>query len=112
MNRKLVYVGGKFGGDENNKILIEKAIRYLRMKDPNAVYVSPMHCFGYLYEDTEYLEGLDYCLSLLNKCDSCILLNNWEDSTGAKIEYGFCKGANIPIEILEIDTMLWACEGM
>ena len=107
MNRKLIYVGGKYGGDENNKILIEKAIRYLRNAIPNAVFISPVHCFGYLYEDTEYLEGLDYCLSLLDKCDTCVLLSNWEESTGAKIEYGFCKGADIPITILNINKFGW-----
>lgn len=107
MNRKLIYVGGKYGGDENNKILIEKAIRHLRKKIPNAVFISPVHCFGYLYEDTDYLEGLHYCLSLLDKCDECILLSNWEDSNGARSEYGFCKAADIPITILDINTFTW-----
>lgn len=107
MNRRLIYVGGKYGGDENNKILIEKAIRHLRKQIPNAVFISPIHCFGYLYEDTEYLEGLDYCLSLLEKCDECILLSNWWDSNGGKIEFGCCKGADIPVSILDINTFAW-----
>lgn len=73
MNKKLVYVGGKYGGVEENKKLIEKAISYLKTKDKDTlnswllfdmvekVYISPIHSFGFMYEDTEYLEGLDYC---------------------------------------------------
>lgn len=106
MNKTLIYIGGKYGGDENNKLLIEKAVRYLRKTHEHykdTTFVSPMHCFGYLYNDTEYLEGLDYCLSLLEKCDKCILLDNWKDSFGATVEYGFCKGNDIPIDILPIN---------
>lgn len=115
MNKKLVYVGGKYGGVKENKKLIEKAISHLKTMDKDKlnsvflfdmtekVYISPMHSFGFMYEDTEYLEGLDYCLTLLSKCDECVLLSNWEESTGAKIEYGFCKGHDIPITILDIN---------
>ncbi|MDU6996013.1 MAG: DUF4406 domain-containing protein [Terrisporobacter othiniensis] len=115
MNKKLIYVGGKYGGVEENKKLIEKAISHLKTMDKDKlnsvflfdmtekVYISPMHSFGFMYEDTEYLEGLDYCLTLLSKCDECVLLSNWEESTGAKIEYGFCKGHDILIKILDIN---------
>lgn len=120
MNKNLIYVGGKYGGIKENKKLIEQAISHLKRIDESKsntlscildntekVYVPPMHSFGFMYEDTEYLEGLDYCLTLLSKCDGCILLSNWEESTGAKIEYGFCKGHDIPVRILDINEFAW-----
>lgn len=109
MNKKIIYVGGQYGGQEENKQLIEKAVRYLISKQNPHVgaYISPVHCFGYLYEETEYIEGLNYCLSLLDRCDECILLSNWTESTGAKIEYGYCKGKGIPVRILDINEFAW-----
>ena len=114
MDRKLIYVAAKYGGDKKNKELVEKAIRYFINKDDESqtfqrkTYISPIHTFNFLYDDTEYLEGLDYCLSLLDKCDECYMLSNWKDSFGAKIEYGFCKGKSIPIKIIDIKKLEWS----
>ena len=118
MNKKLIYVAGKYGGNPENKKLIEEVIKYLRKQDESydeyaitdgieKVYFSPVHAFDMFYEDTEYYEALDYCLSVLERCDKAIFLSNWEESTGAKIEYGFCKGHNIPIEIFDLSRLNW-----
>ena len=110
-NKYIVYVGGAYGGKEENKKLIEDAIKDLKEKrmsrvgnglhysSSNTVYFSPVHAFGWQYEETDYLEGLDYCLAMLDKCDELLLLDNWLESTGAKIEYGFAKAKGIPIKI-------------
>ena len=120
MDKKLIYVAGKYGGNPENKKLIEEFIKYLRKQDESYyesgcaaideseyVYFSPVHAFDMFYEDTEYYEALDYCLSVLERCDKAIFLSNWEESTGAKIEYGFCKGHSIPIEIFDLSR--WKC---
>ena len=120
MDKKLIYVAGKYGGNPENKKLIEEVIKYLRKQDNSYyesgcatideseyVYFSPVHAFDMFYEDTEYYEALDYCLSVLERCDKAIFLSNWEESTGAKIEYGFCKGHSIPIEIFDLSRLNW-----
>ena len=120
MNKKLIYVAGKYGGNPENKKLIEEVIKYLRKQDNSYyesgcatideseyVYFSPVHAFDMFYEDTEYYEALDYCLSVLERCDKAIFLSNFEESTGAKIEYGFCKGHSIPIEIFDLSRLNW-----
>ena len=118
MNKKLIYVAGKYGGNPENKKLIEEVIKYLRKQDESydeyaitdgieKVYFSPVHAFDMFYEDTEYYEALDYCLSVLERCDKAIFLSNFEESTGAKIEYGFCKGHSIPIEIFDLSRLNW-----
>ena len=120
MDKKLIYVAGKYGGNPENKKLIEDVIKYLKQQDKSyhkseyaitdgseKVYFSPVHAFDMFYEDTEYYEALDYCLSVLERCDKAIFLSNWEESTGAKIEYGFCKGHSIPIEIFDLSRLNW-----
>ena len=119
-NKKLIYVAGKYGGSKENKKLIEDVIKYLRQQDKSyyesehaitdgseKVYFSPVHAFDMFYEDTEYYEALDYCLTVLERSDKAIFLSNFEESTGAKIEYGFCKGHSIPIEIFDLSRLNW-----
>lgn len=93
MSKKLVYISGKYGGKEENKIDMECAIRYFREYEGcvGREYISPITAFSFLYNETEYLEGLDCCLTLLDKCDKIYMLPGWEDSTGACIEFGYAK---------------------
>lgn len=93
MSKKLVYISGKYGGKEENKIDMECAIRYFREYEGcvDREYISPITAYSFLYNETEYLEGLDCCLTLLDKCDKIYMLPGWEDSTGACIEFGYAK---------------------
>lgn len=93
MSKKLIYISGKYGGKEENKINMECAIRYFRKYEGcvGREYISPITAFSFLYDETEYLEGLDCCLTLLDKCDKIYMLPGWEDSTGACIEFGYAK---------------------
>lgn len=123
MDKKLIYVAGKYGGNPENKKLIEEVIKYLKKQDKSYyesgcgtidgseyVYFSPVHAFDMFYEDTEYYEALDYCLTVLERSDKAIFLSNFEESTGAKIEYGFCKGHGIPFEIFDLSRLNWWLE--
>ena len=93
MSKKLIYISGKYGSKEENKIDMECAIRYFREYEGcvDREYISPITAFSFLYNETEYLEGLDCCLTLLDKCDKIYMLPGWEDSTGACIEFGYAK---------------------
>ena len=93
MSKKLIYISGKYGGKEENKIDMECAIRYFREYEGcvDREYISPITAYSFLYNETEYLEGLDCCLTLLDKCDKIYMLPGWEDSTGACIEFGYAK---------------------
>lgn len=95
MSKKLIYISGKYGGKEENKIDMECAIRYFREYEGcvGREYISPITAFSFLYNETEYLEGLDCCLTLLDKCDKIYMLPGWEDSTGACIEFGYAKAS-------------------
>ena len=63
---KMIYISHKYGGDKQNKDHIEIIIGgswLTRLSD--YAFVSPVHCFGYLYNDVDYEKGMEYCLALL-----------------------------------------------
>ena len=100
--KRRVYVSAKYGGKQENKDIIEKQIKELIEYDKelgidDIIYISPVHCFGYLYDVVPYEEGLDMCLELLKTCDEIIFLDSWQTSRGANIEYGFAKGMKMPM---------------
>lgn len=85
----LIYISHPYGGREDNKKAIEKIIEELVKKNSKHVYVSPVHCFGFLYETTEYQQGIDMCLTLLGRCDYMYVFGDWKTSVGCmtEIEY-------------------------
>ena len=44
----MIYLSHPYGGDEANKAEIERITLELAAKDKANVYISPVHCFGYL----------------------------------------------------------------
>lgn len=68
---------------------------------PNDTIVSPIHCFGYAYEDVSYERGLEMCLSLLEKSDLMLVYGPWKESRGCNGEVLFAEMNMIPYEIVE-----------
>lgn len=91
----LIYCAHKYGGDEANKASVEAKIKELQTTYPTDTYISPIHAFGFLYEDIPYDVGLDLCLSLLARCDALLVLS--EESEGVRREIAFARLNNIPI---------------
>lgn len=60
-------------------------------------FVSPIHQLGAMYDDMSYIQGLNQCLELLNKCDSIFLCDGWKESKGCISEYAFARAMRIPI---------------
>lgn len=102
--KKLLYLSHPSGGLEENTVDIEKVIRKLYKNDviyDNFCIVSPVHCYGFMYNDNPDLEydykGLSYCTDLLQHCDIMVVVGNWKESTGCREEVKLCKDINIPI---------------
>lgn len=117
---KLVYVAHPYGGDEKNAQAVKQIIEDLTegshlllanhtiiaMHTPvgipsiellQAVYVSPIHQQGFMYEGTPYLVGLQKCLELLRRCDVLLLCGDWQNSKGCLAEFGFAMARKMPI---------------
>ena len=95
----LIYCSHKFGGKLENAKAAEVKIKRLQLADPSNTYISPIHAFGFMYNDVSYEDGIDMCLDLLAKCDKMIVLS--EMSKGVSAEIKFCTENEIPVEFLE-----------
>lgn len=94
----LVYVAHPYGGEERNKKDVENIIKcWTKTHDKNVIFISPIHAFGYMYNDFSYEVGMDMCLELLRKCDYLIVCKGWEKSRGCNMEVDCAKENNIPI---------------
>lgn len=96
----LIYVSHPYGGKEENKQAVEDIIRKLAVDNPQHTYISPIHCFGFMYNDVSYESGLDMCLNLLNKCDKMVVCGDWESSKGCTAEVLFAESNMITYEIV------------
>lgn len=96
-----IYIAGKITGLPRERMLhhFAEAENYLRQE-------------GYtVLNPTVLPEGLDYedymhiCFAMIDICDEVYLLNNWQDSPGAKreAEYAFEKRKRIVCEEKEND---------
>lgn len=97
----LIYVAHPYGGKQTNKDDVEGIIRKLISEHPENVYISPIHTFGFLYNEVDYGKGMLMCLRLLDKCDKMLLCGEWQTSNGCDMEIEECMMANIPFEVLK-----------
>lgn len=92
----LIYVSHPYGGKEENKITVEQIIKALVKNDKQNTYVSPIHTFGYMYDEVDYKRGLEMCLELLDACDCMIVFGDYKNSIGCKEEIQHCVEGNKP----------------
>lgn len=92
----MIYISHPYCGDKANMDEIEGIVKKLAASDKANVYVSPVHCFGFLYEDVPYLHGLGMCIELLSRCDKMLVYGDWQRSVGCKAEIDYCKAHGIP----------------
>ena len=91
----LIYCAHRYGGNEKNKRSAERTIKMLQITNPDITFISPIHAFGYVYNDLSYDEGMELCLSLLSKCNALLVIG--EESKGVKLEIEFAKRNGIPM---------------
>jgi hypothetical protein len=93
-----IYVAHPYGGKEENKIAVEEIVKELVANNPDILYMSPIHAFGYLYDTVSYEKGMEYCIDLLRGCDELLLCEGWENSKGCCAEYTYALGKGIPVK--------------
>lgn len=102
----MMYIASPFQGSSDNVSMAERCIENLIEKYPKISYFSPIHNFGFLYESTEYLEGMELCFRALGDCDSILFLPKWEYSRGCQMEYGYAKAIGIPIFFYDAESCI------
>ena len=95
---KKIYISHGFQGKQDNIRSIENKIKELRKEYPNYLFISPVHTFSYLYNDTEYIEGLEMCLFLMDSCDEVWMIDkNYLESKGVVSEIIYAHENDIPV---------------
>jgi len=90
--KKKVYISGKMSGlseDEFKSLFKEAEVKLI---EEGYDVVNPCE-IDYIPED--YAGQFLTALEALSKCDAIYMLDNWEDSNGAKSEYWFAKGMGL-----------------
>lgn len=95
-----VYISHPSGGLPENTEKVEKIIDYLSIKFPEVLFVSPIHSFGHRYDKVSYVEGLNMCFWLLDKCNEVWIFGDWKNSTGCNCELAYSKNNGIPWKII------------
>ncbi len=99
-----IYVAHPYGALEENKQSVEAIIKQLiETKPKDYVFISPIHTFGFMYENVDYIQGMNWCLSLLETCDELWLCKGWENSRGCNMEYTWADGER-PIRFVGVDV--------
>lgn len=63
------------------------------LKKERNIVVNP----AILEEGFDYEEYLPICLSMLRPCDTIYMLNDWQDSKGAKVELAFAEAQGMDV---------------
>ncbi len=79
--KKKIYIAGKITGLPNHKEHFNKAEEEL--KKQGHIVVNP----SVVPEGLMYDDYMNICTAMLKACDTIYMLNNWKESTGAKIEH-------------------------
>lgn len=96
---KTIYVSHVFKGLNENIEEVSDIMIKLHKKFPTYSFISPIHNYGMLYNCTDYVEGLNMCIKLLNMCDEMWVFGT-ELSTGVQAEIAYCKNNHIPYKII------------
>ena len=99
----MIYVAHPFGGKEENKKEVERVIKYLSSTYPTQTFVSPIHSFGFMYDDVSYDVGMKMCFDLLDACEMMFVYGDYESSVGCTREIQHCKTHSIPYVFLHAD---------
>lgn len=91
-----IYISHPFQNKPENKAKIEEIIKDLVKRYPEHTYISPVHTFGFLYDDVPYQQGIDMCINLLKLCDIMYVYGDYKNSKGCTCEIEWCQNNHKP----------------
>lgn len=91
-----VYISGPITGHDDYMERFEATEQYIKNKfGDNIEVVNPAKLNSMLPKMT-WKQYMDICLIILPMCDFICMMEGWEHSTGACIEYGYALASGIP----------------
>ena len=97
MNNKRIYISGAISGLNYNEVTAkfssaEKCLLLQHWTD----IVNPMVCKIFKKED-DWEWQMGACLMMLLRCEAIYMLNDWQQSRGARIEHAVAQELGIEI---------------
>lgn len=84
-----IYISGAITNNKHYKEDFAKAEEYLREKFPNAEILNPAKTNATLPQSTTWEQYMSICYIMLDMADAIYMIDGWERSKGACIEYGY-----------------------
>lgn len=95
-----IYISGPITGTSNATERFLEAEERLSREMPEAEWINPERAGDELRAGTDTLEHKDFMhvsFAMLDLCDAIYLLNGWQRSRGACMEYGYAKAMGMAI---------------
>ena len=88
-----IYISGAITGTDDYMERFAKAEKELTEQGYSVV--NPAKVNAQLPEDTTYEEYMKMSILMLDMCDAIYMMNGWDKSKGACIEYGYAMAKNL-----------------
>lgn len=97
----IIYISHPYGSRKENEDRVAKILLELQKEYPDYLFISPIHCYSWLYEYDDYEKGLARCLWLLEKCNRMWVYGDYQKSRGCVAEIEYAHEHKIPYVIKE-----------
>lgn len=86
-----IYISGPITGTTDYVERFQKADELLKERFPEADVINPAKVSASLPENTDYEDYMKLSLCLLEMCDVIYMMEGWDDSKGALLEFQYAK---------------------
>ena len=86
-----IYLSGKITGTTDYKERFQDAESKARFSFPSAEIINPVTIGEVLPVGSSWKAYMDLSIDALKKCNAIMMLDGWEDSKGACVEYYLAK---------------------
>ena len=94
----LIYLAGPYRGNTEENIRIADEVSRELWAKGHYVICPHKNSSGFEHDTRISIEHiLNGDIFMLSKCDAIVILPNWDQSEGAKIEHDYAKHNHIPI---------------
>ena len=87
-----IYISGKITG--TNDYMERFSNKQIELEKRGDEVINPALINSFLPKSTTWKEYMSLCYPMIDMCDAIYLLDGWEDSVGAKIEFDYACRKN------------------
>jgi len=89
----VIYISGAITGTTDYMERFAAAEK--RLSEAGFVVINPAKVNSQLPKETDYTGYMKMSLTMLSLCNGIYMIDGWEDSRGAKIEYDYAKATGL-----------------